>query len=180
MTRSVWFGSDKALIHGVLEGISQHTLHTQHPFFLARQILHLMTNNLQEEAENVLNNFAKIRGDIENAMDNNYVDGFEFYFYRANKQYFRVRTDIWASFHQAETLGTFILNGLSKLRENYPGPLRNVKSQDLYFEDVVSSDMERLSCFKKSIELRHEAVKHRLDLVSTLIKLLYSQCFMKC
>lgn len=89
---------------------------------------------------------------MDQVLGHDYVDGFEYHFYRANKRYFHAIGDISARFEQAEALGNFILKGMSDLNEGY------ILDDHSHFEEVINFDVERLQCFRRNIGMRKAVV----------------------
>jgi hypothetical protein len=116
----------------------------------------------------ILGELETICHDInKNAVGNNFVDGFEYFFYKANKKYFHVFGDVWSKFEQAETLGKFITEGLVELDSSINS------EQQAFFKEVVEFDMARLKCFRRNIERKDVVVKRQLEIVSLTTDLTY-------
>lgn len=161
VTRGFWLNRDEKHLSSVIEGITPSTPYIRHPFFIPRQILHDRVRRIELSVNRTLSELGQVRGDVDQAIGNDWVDGFEYYFYRANKRYFHAIGDLWLRFDQPENLGSVIQNGPSDLSEGL------VPDDQVDFEDTVNFDMERLRCFRWNIETIDAGVKRQLGLVST-------------
>lgn len=161
LTRAFWLSRPNHFQASFLGNITPFTPYIRHPYFLPRQILQVFVQELELRSAMLLEELETICQDInKNAVGNNYVDGFEYFFYRANKNYFHIFGDMWSKFEQAEALGKVITEGLVELDPSIDS------KQQVFFREVTELDMMRLQCFRRNIERKDAIVKRQLEIVS--------------